>query len=102
MYATTDEYVAPGQEYTVWGKVRCPGQRPGETYTGVVEVAERLPASHGLVGCCTLVTGGPSQHVPVKVFNLSEKNSMHPQEPELSRVYRGNHIYQRNHRTARR
>ena len=73
VYATTDEYIAPGQEYTVWGKVHCPGLRPGETYTGVVEVTERLPASHGLVGCCTLAIGGPSRHVPVKVFNLSEE-----------------------------
>ena len=38
-----------------------------------MEVTERLPASHGLVGCCTLAIGGPSQHVPVKVFNLSEE-----------------------------
>ena len=73
VYATTDEYIAPGQEYTVWGKVHCPGLRPGETYTGVVEVTERLLASHGLVGCCTLAIRGPSQHVPVEVFNLSEE-----------------------------
>ena len=73
VYATTDEYIAPGQEYTVWGKVHCSGLRPGETYTGVVEVTELLPASHGLVGCCTLAIGGPSPHVPVKVFNLSEE-----------------------------
>ena len=89
VYATTDEYIAPGQEYTVWGKVHCPDLRPDETYTGVVEVTERLPASHGLVECCTLAIGGPSQHVPVKVFNLSE---------ETVRI----HICQRNHRTARR
>ena len=73
MYATPDEYIAPGQEYTVWGKVHCPGLRPRETYTGVVEVAKRLPASHDLVGCCTLAIGRPSQHVPVKTFNLSEE-----------------------------
>ena len=73
VYATTDEYIAPGQEYTVCGKVHCPGLRPGETYTGVVEVTERLPASHGFVGCCTLAIGKPSQHVPVKVFNLSQE-----------------------------
>ena len=73
VYATTDEYIAPGQEYTVWGKIHCPGLRPGETYTGVVEVTERLSFFHSFVGCCTLAIGRPSQHVPVKVFNLSEK-----------------------------
>ena len=103
VYATTDEYIAPGQEYTVWGKVHCPGLRPGETYTGVVEVTERLPASHGLVGCCTLAIGGPSQHVPVKVFNLSEETvRIHKNQSLAARVHRGNHIYQRNYRTARR
>ena len=39
----------------------------------VVEVTERLPASHGLVECCTLAIRGQSQHVPTKVFNLSEE-----------------------------
>ena len=71
VYATTDEYIAPGQEYTVWGNVNCRGLRPGETYTDVVEVTEQLSSFHGLVGCCTLAIRRPSQHVPVKVFNLS-------------------------------
>ena len=73
VYANTDEYIAPGHKYTVRGKIHCSGLRPGETCTGVVEVTERLPASHGLVGRCALAVGGPSQHVPVKVFNLSEE-----------------------------
>ena len=38
VYATTDEYITSGQEYTVCGKVYCLGIRPVETYTGVVEV----------------------------------------------------------------
>ena len=111
VYATTDEYIAPGQEYTVWSKVHCPGLRPGETYTGVVEVTERLPASYGLVGCCTLAIGGSSQHVPFKVFNLSgETVRMHKNQslaefteattstststglPDVVKITPGNHI----------
>ena len=73
VYAVTDATIPPNAEYTVWGRVHTTGQYDTEKWLGVVEVTEDLSTLTGLIGCCTLVEGGPTQSIPVRVYNVSDQ-----------------------------
>ena len=69
VYSPDRVAISPVEERTIWGRIHL--STPA-TWTGVVEVLDKLTERSGILRCATVAEGGKEKNVPVHVLNVME------------------------------